>query len=184
MFFSFTVSILFQFSLLNFKSFTCCSLEDDEFEHLKQVKEMFEEEETDPSQIKDKKYLAEYCGCVVKDYLSEFCINILKQDHIQENVSRTQDQSTLVQFILDVSIFFELKTVFLLPQRGTQDTLQLIKNLSTNNMSLFFPEKNFQFISSDNDEVDHNIVKSQNIWSIQLLYRNYWVQTFFLMKEQ
>ena len=164
MFSSFPVSILFQLSLFNFKSFTCCSLEDDALKHLKQVKEMFEEVETDPSHIKDKKYLSEYCDCVVKDYLSEFCINILKQDHTQEKVSRTQDQSPLVQFILDVSIFFEPKTVFLLPQRGTQDTLQLIKNLSTYNMSLLFPEKSFPFISSDNDEVHHDIVsKSKHL---------------------
>ena len=153
MFFSFTVSILFHFSLLNFNSFTCCSLEDDELEHLKQVKEMFEEAETDPSQIKEKKYLAEYCGCVVTDFLSEFCINIMKQDRTQEKVSRTQDRDPLVQFILDVSILLEPKTVFLLPQRGRQETLQLIKYFSTYNMSSFFPEKSFPFISNDNDKV-------------------------------
>ena len=153
MFFSFTVSLLFHISLLNFKSFTCCSLEDDELEHLKQVKEMLEQVETDLNQIKEKKYLAEYCGCVVKDFLSDFCINIMKQDHTQDKVSRTQDRDPLVQFILDVSNLLEPKTVFLSPQRGRQETLQLIKNFSTYNMSLFFPEKSFPFISSDNDKV-------------------------------
>ena len=150
----FIVLVLFQLYLLHFKSFSCCSLEDDELDHLKQVEEMFKDLESDLGHIKEKKYLAEYCGCVVKDDLSEFCIKIIKQYHAQEKVSNTQDQNPIVQFIMDVSHSLEPKSVFLLPQKRKQDTLQLIKKFSTYNLSSILPESDLTFISGVNGKVN------------------------------
>ena len=147
MFYCSIVSLLFQFCLLHIKSFSCCSLKDDELEHLMQVKEMYKDFDSDLSLIHEKKYLAEYCGCIVKDDLSEFCIKIIKQYHAQEKVSSTQDENPIVQFIMDVSNSLEPKSVFLLPQKRKHVSLQLIKNLSTYNLSSLLPENGFSFIS-------------------------------------
>ena len=157
MFYYFIVSLLFQFSLLHFKSFSCCSLNDDELKHLMQVKEMYKDFESDLGLIKEKKYLAEYCGCIVKEDFSEFCIKIMKQYHAQEyQVSISQYQDPMVQFIMDVSHSLEPKSVFILPQKRKQETLHLIKNLSTYNLSSLLPENGFSILSGVNGKESDN----------------------------
>ena len=133
-------------------------MEDDELEHLKQVKEMFNDVDSSLNHIKEKKYLAEYCGCVVKEDLSDFCIKIMKQYNSQKkedlkSVLSSQDQDPKVQFILDVSHSLEPTSIFLLPQKSIQATLKLIKHLSTYNMSSILPENGFLLDSGVNRKV-------------------------------
>ena len=152
------LQLLFQFSLLHFQLLYCCSLEDDELEHLTQVKEMFVDVDSSLSHLKEKKYLAKYCGCVVKEDLSDFCMKIMKQYDSQEkgdlmSVLSEKDKDPKVQFILDVSHLLEPTSIFLLPQKSIQATLKLIKHLSTYNMSSILPENGFPFDSGVNREV-------------------------------
>ena len=152
------LQLLFQFSLLHFQLSNCCSLEDDELEHLKQVKEMFNDVDSSLNHMKGKKYFAEYCGCIVKEDLSNFCIQIMKQYNSQEkedlmSVLSSQDQDPKVQFILEVSNLLEPTSIFLLPQKSIQATLKLIKHLSTYNMSSILPENGFLLDSGVNRKV-------------------------------